>query len=366
MSRHYVFAGGGTGGHLYPGLAVAEALRAAEPDCRITFLTTDRPLDRQLLKPTGFGQCQQQVRPLVMHPFKLPGFLHAWRASVTAARGFLRDERPAAVLGLGGYAAGPPVVAAAGLEITTALLNPDLVPGRANRHLARRATRVFLQWPESRQYFRKGVSCAVSGCPIRAAFAAAARVDGCAAFGLDPQRPVLLVTGASQGARTINLAMQRVWPTFRAAAPAWQLLHLTGEADYEATRAAYAAAGVDAQVQAFTHEMPLAIAAADAVVSRSGASTLAELTALGRPSILLPYPFHRDMHQRSNARVLERAGAALLLHDAKEARANAAALLEALQVLSDDAVRGKMAAAARTLGRPDAAATVADWLRRAE
>jgi UDP-N-acetylglucosamine--N-acetylmuramyl-(pentapeptide) pyrophosphoryl-undecaprenol N-acetylglucosamine transferase len=361
-ASHYVFAGGGTGGHLFPGLAVAAALRERDPAAQITFLTTTRELDRELLGRAAFAQIEQPVRPLTLHPLRLPGFLGAWRRSVRAARAFLKEKRPRAVLGLGGYAAGPPVVAARGLGIRTAILNPDAIPGRANRHLARYSDLVVLQWDVSAAHFRTGTNCKTLGCPIRAEFAATSREEGRRHFGLDSQRPTLLVTGASQGARNINRAMQRVWPEFSSAHPQWQLLHLTGRQDEQETRAAYDATQAQATVVPFTHEMWLAAASADVVVSRAGASTLAELTALGVPAILLPYPYHRDRHQHANAEVLVGCGAAVVVEDRLAAEANAGPLREALERLAEPALRRQMAQAARGLGRPDAAVAVAEWM----
>lgn len=393
---HYVFAGGGTGGHLFPGLAVANAVLKNAPRARITFLTTTRDLDRQLLEKAPFTQVAQPVRPFSSRPWHWPGFWLAWRASVRRAGEFIRSQNVRAVLGLGGYAAGPAVVAAHKLGVRTAILNPDAIPGRANQHLAKYADLVVLQWDVSRRFFPSNTNCQTLGCPIRADFqtilefgiwnlevepaathpqsktqnpkskiASAAREQ----FGLAPDRPTLLVTGASQGARTINQALWRVWPLFAAAHPEWQLLHLTGPADEETTRAAYAAAfsqntGLQAatHVLAFTHAMAAALCAADVVISRAGASTLAELTALGQPSILLPYPYHKDRHQHANAQVLVDAGAAILLEDRLQPDLNRGPLLTALETLADAAARRDMAQAAQTLGRPDAAERVAGWL----
>jgi len=361
-SAHYVFAGGGTGGHLYPGLAVAHALRQLAPDARITFFTTTRALDRQLLQPTGYGQVEQPVRPFTVHPLRIPGFLWAWRRSTSAARRFLRRERVRAVLGLGGYAAGPPVVAGHRLGLRTAILNPDAIPGRANRHLSVYAGLVAMQWAASREQFPSQANCQTMGCPIRAEFANPNPEAGRRLFNLQPGRPVLLVTGASQGARTVNQTVVHLWPQFHAAHPEWQLLHLAGAADEAEVRAAYETAGAPAQVVAYTHEMPAALAAADLVISRAGASTLAELTALGKPSILLPYPYHKDRHQHENARVLVQAGAAILIEDYKDAMRNAPALRDALTAVADPTTRLQMATAACSLGRVDAARDVARWL----
>ena len=361
-SGSFVFAGGGTGGHLFPGLAVADALRRRQLDAAVTFFTTTRSLDRQLLEPTAYRQVEQPVRPLTVHPLRLPAFLWCWHRSVRAARAFLRREEPRAVLGLGGYAAGPPVVAARSLGIRTAILNPDAIPGRANRHLARYADLVVLQWDVSCEFFPPGTDCRAFGCPIRAEFGTPDPAEGRRRFQLDEARPVLVVTGASQGAHTVNQAIQRVWPEFHAAHPDWQLLHLTGLADEAEVRAALARADAPAQVVSFTPEMWLALAPADLVVSRAGASTLAELTALGKPSILLPYPYHRDRHQHANAQVLVDQGAAIVLEDHLQPERNAPPLRAALEKLADPALRQRMSQAAAGLARPGAADEVAAWL----
>jgi UDP-N-acetylglucosamine--N-acetylmuramyl-(pentapeptide) pyrophosphoryl-undecaprenol N-acetylglucosamine transferase len=363
MSAHgYVFAGGGTGGHLFPGLAVADALRRREPDADITFFTTTRSLDRELLGPTPYRKIEQPVRPFTLHPLRFPAFWWSWRRSVRAARACLRKTQPRAVLGLGGYAAGPPVVAARSLGIRTAILNPDAIPGRANRHLARYADLVVLQWETSQAHFPASTHCQALGCPIRAEFAAPDPAAGRRRFELDPTCPVLLVTGASQGAHTVNQAMIHVWPAFHAAHPDWQLFHLTGPADEAAVSSAYAAAASPARVVSFTHEMPLALAAADLVVSRAGASTLAELTALGKAAILFPYPYHRDRHQHANAQVLVDRGAAILLEDRLRPELNARSLRAALEQAAELPVRQRMAQSSVGLARVDAADRVAAWL----
>ncbi len=437
--RTFLFAGGGTGGHLFPGIAVAHALREIEPDAEILFLTTSRPLDAELLDPTPFERIPQTVRPLPSpaKPWRWPGFLLHWRKSVAQAAAIIRERRPAGVLGLGGYAAGPAVVAGRRLGVRTAILNPDAIPGHANRRLARYADVVVLQWDVSRRHFPPDVRCETLGCPIRETFAAVlpsghggplhstlpsghggplhstlpsghggplhskgkapsgaglraresesgsgagitasestsdvADVDPIvrsarAHFGLRVDRPVLLVTGASQGARTVNQAMQAVWPALAREHPDWQLLHLTGSADEAPARSAYESAGAAATVLAFTHDMHLALAAADVVVSRAGASTLAELTALGKPSILLPYPYHRDRHQHANGQVLVDAGAAIMLEDLRDPAANRGPLSVALRRLLGDAVaRNEMRVKAAAIGKPGAARAVAQLLMR--
>ena len=362
-----VLAGGGTGGHLFPAVAVAEAIEQTNHQVELLVLSTDRPLDRAILEPTGVAWRAQPVRPWPTKLWALPGFYLAWRRSLRLARQLMRQRRPAAVLGTGGYGAGPAVHAAWQLGVPTALLNPDRLAGRANRHLAGKANIVFAQWPESVAAFRPAVDVRALGCPVRRVFQTATRAEGVARFALDPGRRTLLITGASQGARTINRAVVCLLGGL-AAHEDWQVLHLSGELDYAEVRKAYAAAKLPGTVLAFTESMADAMAAADLIVSRAGASTLAELTCMGRPSVLLPYPFDRLKHQVANARVLAEAGAAVLVDDQIDPQRNAALLGPALDVLMGDAAKLEaMSLAARQLGRPDAASTVArDLLELAE
>ncbi len=362
QARTWILAGGGTGGHLMPGIAVAEALRAARPGDRIVFVTSSRALDRAILEPGGFEMEPLCVEPWPGAPRAWPRFVRCWFRSRRQARSLLRSLHPDAVLGLGGFAAGPTVVEAARAGIRTALLNPDARAGRANRYLARRVERVFVQWPVACRSLPDPRRAVVAGCPVRRAFASVDAGQARRRLALRELDPVLVVTGASQGARTINDALIEAWPWFVRQHPNWQLVHLSGTGDYERVRAAYARAGVTAKVLAFSHDMHAVLAAADVVVSRAGASTLAELCVVGRPGILLPYPWHRDRHQYANAEQLVSAGAALLVEDQRDAEANARALLAALERLCDARVRAAMARMARSLARPDAAEVVARWL----
>lgn len=358
-----ILAGGGTGGHLFPGLAVVDRLRAARPEFEIAVFGTTRPIDRDVVLPRGHALVPQAVRAFPHRPWQWPRFYLAWRRSLAAAREHFERRRPAAVLGLGGYAAAPPVIVASEMGVPTALFNPDAVPGRANRRLARCVRQVFVQWPVTAEAFAGcGAIVHVTGCPVRPRVLSVRRDEGCAAFRLDPGRPTLLVTGASQGARSINLACLELVP-FLMAASDWQIVHVAGAADFETVQSGYASAGLDVRVVAFTESMPEALAAADLVIARAGASTLAELTARGIAAILLPYPYDRHQHQRANARVLEQAGAAVVIDDAGDPRANAAALRAHLErLMRSRGDRDAMAAASRALGRPDAGERIAALL----
>lgn len=368
----FVFAGGGTGGHLYPGLSVLNVLHNGPITCDVSFFCTQKPMDRDILNAARVEAVPLSVRPMPTRPWKVPGFLWRWHESVQLCLRRFKLRRPAAVVGAGGYASGPPVQAARQLGIPAFLLNPDAVPGRANRHMARRGglSGVFAQWEVTREHFPDSVEVFVTGCPVREGFRESRKASPAQArqiFGLEPERPTLLVTGASQGARTINEAMMQL--AGELSENSWQLLHLSGPADAPRVEQACKDAvkrssrGFSYAVLPFTDRMPMAMAAADLVVSRAGASTLSELQAAGKPSILLPYPYHRDQHQRHNAMVLVEAGAAHLLDDAKDAGRNARQLWPVLQTLmgSDDA-RRKMTNAAERLDRPDATHQIADRL----
>lgn len=355
-----VLAGGGTGGHLYPGIAIANAAIRLKPDLDVTFFGTMRAIDREVIEPRGFELVRQSVQPFPSRPWHWPRFLLNWNASKKLARARFTARRPLAVLGLGGYAAAPPVVVAAEIGITTALFNPDAEPGRANRRLARLVQQVYVQWHDTARWF-DGASAAieVTGCPVRDILHRTSRDDAVRRWNLDPARHTLLITGASQGARSINLAsveLSDFWLQHRD----WQLLHFTGRADHEAVRTAYARKGVAAAVVDYSEDLPLAYAAADLAIARAGASSLAELSLAGVPAVLLPYPFDRRRHQDANAAVLANGGAAVVVEDAVDPSRNAAQLRPVLTDLMHSVERRRrMSRAAKALSRDDAAETIA-------
>ncbi len=360
-----VVAGGGSGGHLYPALAVADELTRLKPDLRLVFLGTDRDIDGSVLSAYPGELVRQPVRPLPRRAWHAPRFLLAWRASTGLCRRMFGEQRPIAVLGTGGYASAPGVCEGAKLDIPTALLNPDAVPGKANRYLSSRVDAVFAQWPDTVGHFNGRVPVQVTGCPVRPEFKSVSRAEGLEHFGLDADKKVLLVTGASQGARSVNRAVVAAVPELAGSGvwQEWQLLHLTGKSEEESVAGAYAECGVTARVVGFTRHMACALAAADLVVSRAGASTLAEITAMGCPSILMPYPHHSDLHQVANARVLVKLGAARIVLDRIEPERNGPALAEALRRLMQDPKElGQLGGAAKRIGTTNAAVTVAEQL----
>jgi UDP-N-acetylglucosamine--N-acetylmuramyl-(pentapeptide) pyrophosphoryl-undecaprenol N-acetylglucosamine transferase len=330
-----LLAGGGTGGHLYPGIAVAEALRSVWPDARPLFLCTEKEIDRVILQPTGFEFIPQPIVPWKRSISGTLRFSRSWFATQDLVKKLLKERKPLAALGLGGYAAGAAVRAAASNKVPSAILNPDVVPGKANQLLMKYVRASCCQFEATLEHVdaKEKEKLRITGCPIRSEIRnLPARAQSAARLGLDATLNTLVVTGASLGAQTVNEAVLTMLQgvTLRG----WQILHLSGRDHATAVRSGYRELSVPAVVIDFTPAMADVWAVADLAISRSGASSCAELTACAVPSILLPYPYHKDMHQRANARVLSDAGAAILLEDEKEAKANAAKLCPADESLS--------------------------------
>ncbi len=382
-ARVFVFAGSGGGGHLVPGLAVADAIRRREPQSEIIFLTTGQPFDRELLGHHGYRRFEQQVRAHPSGPLQWPGYWFSFQWSISACRSLFRREHPHVVIGLGGLASSPGVMAARSLGIRTAIINPDAIPGRTNRKLAAKADLVVMQWEASRTHFPPTANCQAWGCPIRAPFMQLATRavrpiaddqqappppedglgDSRSIFELAWSRPVLLVSGATSDGEGLNEIASRVWPDFSTQHPEWQLLHITGKRDEAAIARGYETAGIRRdswRVHSYTHEMWHAIAAADVVIARAGASTIAELTTLGKPSILMPLPADAEQDQPANARLLLERGGAMRVEGTSVSR-SAEQVRAALEQLTQRPLRETMAEAARKLARPSATDRIAEW-----
>jgi UDP-N-acetylglucosamine--N-acetylmuramyl-(pentapeptide) pyrophosphoryl-undecaprenol N-acetylglucosamine transferase len=346
--RHVVVAGGGTGGHLFPGIALAETLAAR--GVRVTFVGTAAGIEVRAVPAAGF--------PLRLIPgaqVRGGGIGRAVRGigatalGVLRARALLRELGPDLVVGVGGYASVATVVAARLGGTPIVLLEQNTVPGVASRTLGRLAGRVCVGFEEAARFFPAG-RAVHTGNPVRAAVLRAAPTGHAT--------PGLLVFGGSQGARRLNDAILAAAERLKPLAGGLRIRHQTGTPDHDRAVGGWARLGIAAQVDAFVTDMGAAYADADLVVARAGAMSCAEITARGLPAILVPYPHAADDHQRHNAEALVRAGAAILIPDGE---LDGERLSAALRPLLDDAsARKRMASAARLAGRPDAAERVAD------
>lgn len=349
--RTILVAAGGTGGHLFPGIAVADELRRRHPALRVVFVGTPRGLEGTLVPRAGYELVLLPILPLnAVGALRLLKGLFALPWGLLKAAATVARLRPQAVLGVGGYAGGPVVLAAAFMGVRTVILEPNARPGFTNRVLKPFVRHAACSYEEARQAFgRKGV---LTGNPVRGGFTSR------------PRRPhtlphTLLVFGGSQGSRVINRALVEALPHLPAA-DALRLVHQTGPAMNEEVLAAYAAAGREAEVVPFLHDMEERLFQADLVVCRAGATTCAELTAAGKASLLIPFARSADDHQRVNAAAMEAAGAARMIEEKTLSGEGLARTV--IEVLAGDERLRAMEEAAARLGRPDAAARVADLL----
>jgi UDP-N-acetylglucosamine--N-acetylmuramyl-(pentapeptide) pyrophosphoryl-undecaprenol N-acetylglucosamine transferase len=346
-----ILAGGGTGGHVIPALAIANELKKSY-GAEVLFIGTARGIENRLVPAAGYPVQLVRVGALknvslmtrAKTAFDLP------RAVWDASR-MLNEFAPDVVIGVGGYASGPAMLAAVVKHIPTLAFEPNVVPGFANRVVARFVSGAAVHFEETAKYFRHSE---VTGVPVRQAFfEIPAKREGFA---------TLLVFGGSQGAHAINEAMIRCLPELRRQAPGIHIVHQTGERDYNDALAAYRELGESAEVFKFIEDMPAAFARADLVVCRSGASTVAEITAAGKPAIFVPFPRAADDHQRVNAEALARVGAAVVV---EESRLEGVWLAETIAALLGDPRRLEaMSAAARGLAHPNAARDIAAMAAR--
>jgi UDP-N-acetylglucosamine--N-acetylmuramyl-(pentapeptide) pyrophosphoryl-undecaprenol N-acetylglucosamine transferase len=348
-----MIAGGGTGGHVIPALAIAGALKSAY-GAEVCFIGTAKGMETRLVPQAGYplelidvGQLNRvslatQLKTMVALP---RGIFHCLD--------LLRRWQPQVVVGVGGYASGPAMLAALLRRLPTLAFEPNAVPGLANRLIGKRISAAAVNFAPTLAYFR---NAELTGIPVRAEF-----------FALAPRPPEsaprLLVMGGSQGARALNQRMPEVAKALLDAVPGLTILHQAGARHAETTEAAYTASGASAdrwRVQAFLEDMPKQFAASDLILARSGASTVAELAASGKPSLLVPFPQAADDHQRKNAEVLVEGGAAVML---LEQEMTGATLLGKLTGLLGNPERlREMAASARTFAHPQAAARIAEMV----
>jgi UDP-N-acetylglucosamine--N-acetylmuramyl-(pentapeptide) pyrophosphoryl-undecaprenol N-acetylglucosamine transferase len=351
-----LIAGGGTGGHLFPGIAVARELQRRDPACEVSFAGTAGGIEARVVPREGFALDLIRVAGLKgKSPLSLLRGLSLLPLAARDAWRVISRRRPAVVVGVGGFAAGPVLLLAWLRGIPTLLLEQNAVPGVTNRLLARTVRAAAVNFEEALRYFpRTGF---VAGNPVRPEFLAGR--------GGAPARPdpvggnvQVLIVGGSQGAHAINVAMVQAAERLVTAGANLAITHQTGERDLDFVRDGYRRAGLDARVEAFLYEVDREMTAADLVVCRAGATTLAELAALGRPAVLVPLPTATDDHQRRNAEVLAAAGAAVVIEQRELTGERLAGAL--LELAGDADRRTRMGDAARTMARLDAAARIAD------
>lgn len=349
VAATFLFAGGGSGGHVAPGLAVAERLAEIAPMSRSLFVCSGRPIDSTMLAEAGvrFEPIDAAPVGLAARPVRFArGFLSASAAS----RRMIRAARVDRVVALGGFVAPPVVVAATICGVPVTLMSLDARPGLATRWLSPLCDQVLCAVEvEGRRRFRH-----VVGMPLRRAALAPAEPAACReALGLRPRMPTLLVTGASQGARSLDAMMRALLDSRSRTFDGWQVLHLSGQADPGDLERAYRDAGVPAVVEPFLHLIGLAWGSADLALSRAGASSVAEAWANAVPTLFMPYPHHRDMHQQRNARPMADTGGAVIELDRVDGAANAQSAGRTLLLLMEDpdwraAMRARLLATAPT------------------
>lgn len=358
----YLFAGGGTGGHLMPGIAMAQRIRdLPSAGASITFAVSDRLHDADTLARYDLPRVVWGARRWTDW-IDLPAFAMANTVAVSRTVARVRALKPDVVVALGGYASAFPAIAAVLLRRPLVLLEQNVIPGRANRRLSRYASLICCQWEQSARWFSNRPALAVTGNPVRPEILQNGPANASQFNGLANAAPTVLVMGGSQGAHAINQVIIEALPRLGASVPNAQFIHLAGAADRDEVEAAYRQAGARAFVADYLDDMACAYRCADLVVSRAGGTSLAEITALGLASILIPYPYAADDHQRHNARVLGECGAAEVVDPNQLTPDIIAAKIETL--LRDDTIRRGMSMRAREKGRPDAADRIVESIEQ--
>jgi len=350
-----IIAGGGTGGHLFPGLAIAREICKRSEKAELLFVTGRRKMELDILDRTGFLQSSIDVEGL-----KGRGWFKGLRALVKLPLSFfqsfsiIRGFSPNIVIGVGGYSSGPVCMVARLMGIPSAIHEQNSYPGLTNRLLCRVVDRVFISFEESRGHFPGG-SLLLTGNPIREEL-----LKGETTIEEQKETFTILILGGSQGARAINRSVVATLKILKERGKAPGVIHQTGKTDYEEVVEAYGREGVKGEIQPFIEDMGRAYNQADLVISRAGATTVSELAALGKPSILIPYPYAANRHQETNAQMLVRAGGAeMMLEEALSGRRLAGSLM---RYMNDRPVLTEMGQRARKVGRGDAAGIIVDKL----
>jgi UDP-N-acetylglucosamine--N-acetylmuramyl-(pentapeptide) pyrophosphoryl-undecaprenol N-acetylglucosamine transferase len=354
-----VFAGGGTGGHVYPALAVARELLKRRPDTEVLFIGGTRGIERKIVGGSGFPLETIPVTGFLRKPsLTVVPFFWNLGVSVVLSRRYIRRFKPSVVMATGGYVSGPPVIAARTLGVPVVIQEQNSLPGITNRALGRFAELVFLGFEDARKHFGNRARTVVTGNPVREEIGGSNRVTAARAFVLDPSLQTVLVFGGSQGAQAINRAVSGA--AERIAERNIQVLWQTGDREFPAWKDLDGRSGGRIRALPYITVMADAYAASDLVVARSGAMSIAEITVCGLPAVFIPLPTAAENHQERNARSLEAAGAAVVILE----RDLTPGLLgdTVLEILESTERRETMADSSRRLGRKDAASAIAEML----
>ena len=358
--RSFFFAGGGTGGHIYPAIAVAERIIELDAGAKVRFLCSGREIDSRILGQSGFDYTPLPMTGFSFRPSKLADSFSSFVKSYRIARAAIAESKKAVVIGIGGFVSGPSCWAAHKLRVPIVVLNVDIIPGRANRMIARWADEIFVQFEETRRHLAKSkAKISVVGCPLRRAFDDIDPARAMNQLGLAKGKKLLLITGASSGAANINDAVCRLLERLGRFVDTWQIVHLAGLRHFDQIEAKYADAKIGHKVLAYYDDMADLLAAAHLVVGRSGAVSVAEYAAAGVPSICIPYPYHKDRHQYLNAGKLVEAEAAVIVDDLADPAERAERLWHELEALMNDEDRRlEMVEGCFQIANTQAAATI--------
>ena len=358
-----LFVGGGSGGHIYPNVAVYERLSELGVEVDARFVISEREIDRSIIEKLGLRGQAISAKPLSLKPAGFVRFYKAFKQAERETYDLIRSTGAKALIATGGFVSGPAVKAASRTGIPAGMINLDAVPGKSNRYTARLASDLFSAFETGQLKGARHV-----GMPLRSeclghVSAEQARLS----LGLDPALNTLLIFGGSQGGGTINQAMIKLVAraTVGDLFNGWQVLHMTGPGDLEAVRQAYQQHGIDARVQAYCAQMGRAWSAATVAVCRAGAGTVGEAWANAVPCVFMPYPFHKDEHQRLNAAPVIAAGGGVTIKDQIDPERNVAELMGPLRDLMKNTHRREQMRRALKQTRPeDGASRLAEWLAR--
>jgi len=364
VDRSFFFAGGGTGGHIYPAVAVAQQIIDIAPSSKIHFLCSERSIDKHIIEKAGFEYTALPAVGFSMRPGEFIDFGKSMLRSYRVAKNKIHKDWNIVVIGAGGFVSTPVCLAGHRQKVPVALLNVDIVPGRANKINARWADEIFVQFKETAEYFaRRKKKVSVVGCPIRSGFRNPQPDRAIEQLALDRNKKILLITGASSGSENINKAICSLLEKLEAFAEDWQIVHLTGHNNYEKVYNQYRDAKISYKVISYFDDMPDLLAAADLVIGRSGAVSVAEYAAAAVPSICMPYPYHKDRHQYLNAGKLVEVGAAVIVDDLPDEKDRSEWLWEELEkLMRDRKIRQAMVDGCKMVADPDADRKIAEQL----